>query len=275
MTAPATLPDRDRLLKLIVELAVAREYGSPRGGEADWYIDMRLTLHHEGAPGWWALAAADRRPALRRRRRADPGRRPGGDGDAARGRGRRGVPGRLRGPQGGQGAWAAAARIEVPTPRAAPSWSWRTCPPPRGSPLTAAEALQEAGAEVIGVAVIVDRGARAAVGPPASSTGPPTSCRTSGSPDTAVDVFRAGVRRTVPDRAGTGRPAGCQPRVPPWTREPREAPARRHRWGRRRHVRGRAGPRVARGRRPGDRRPRAGPRRLPPPAASPTGSATW
>ena len=33
-----------------------------------------------------------------------------------------------------------------------------------GSPLTAAEALQEAGAEVIGVAVIVDRGARAAVG---------------------------------------------------------------------------------------------------------------
>jgi len=32
-----------------------------------------------------------------------------------------------------------------------------------GSPLTAAEALQEAGAEVIGVAVIVDRGARAAV----------------------------------------------------------------------------------------------------------------
>jgi orotate phosphoribosyltransferase len=32
-----------------------------------------------------------------------------------------------------------------------------------GSPLTAAEAMQEAGAEVIGVAVIVDRGAREAV----------------------------------------------------------------------------------------------------------------
>jgi orotate phosphoribosyltransferase len=32
-----------------------------------------------------------------------------------------------------------------------------------GSPLTAAEALQEAGAEVIGVAVIVDRGGREAV----------------------------------------------------------------------------------------------------------------
>jgi orotate phosphoribosyltransferase len=32
-----------------------------------------------------------------------------------------------------------------------------------GSPLTAAEALQEAGAEVVGVAVVVDRGGRAAV----------------------------------------------------------------------------------------------------------------
>jgi len=32
-----------------------------------------------------------------------------------------------------------------------------------GSPVTAAEALQEAGAEVIGIAVIVDRGGRAAV----------------------------------------------------------------------------------------------------------------
>ncbi|RKG63733.1 phosphoribosyltransferase family protein, partial [Corallococcus terminator] len=32
-----------------------------------------------------------------------------------------------------------------------------------GSPLTAAEALQEAGAEVVAIAVIVDRGGRAAV----------------------------------------------------------------------------------------------------------------
>src|SRR4029450_10884351 len=34
---------------------------------------------------------------------------------------------------------------------------------PGGSPLTAAEALQEAGAEVVGIAVIVDRGGGAAV----------------------------------------------------------------------------------------------------------------
>ena len=52
MTAPATLPDRDRLLELIVELAVVHgRVTLSSGREADWYIDMRrLTLHHEGAP---------------------------------------------------------------------------------------------------------------------------------------------------------------------------------------------------------------------------------
>src|SRR6195952_3177693 len=52
MTAPATLPDRDRLLELIVELAVVHgKVTLSSGREADWYIDMRrLTLHHEGAP---------------------------------------------------------------------------------------------------------------------------------------------------------------------------------------------------------------------------------
>src|SRR3954452_3754742 len=48
----AALPDRDRLLELIVELAVVHgKVTLSSGGEADWYIDMRrLTLHHEGAP---------------------------------------------------------------------------------------------------------------------------------------------------------------------------------------------------------------------------------
>src|SRR3712207_9330960 len=46
------LPDRDRLLALIVELAVVHgKVTLSSGQEADWYIDMRrLTLHHEGAP---------------------------------------------------------------------------------------------------------------------------------------------------------------------------------------------------------------------------------
>src|ERR687890_579305 len=48
----ATLPDRDRLLELIVDLAVVHgKVTLSSGQEADWYIDMRrLTLHHEGAP---------------------------------------------------------------------------------------------------------------------------------------------------------------------------------------------------------------------------------
>ena len=52
MTAPARFPDRDRLLELIVELAVVHgKVTLSSGREADWYIDMRrLTLHHEGAP---------------------------------------------------------------------------------------------------------------------------------------------------------------------------------------------------------------------------------
>ena len=52
MTASPTLPDRDRLLQLIVDLAVVHgKVTLSSGREADWYIDMRrLTLHHEGAP---------------------------------------------------------------------------------------------------------------------------------------------------------------------------------------------------------------------------------
>ena len=52
MTAAPALPDRDRLLELIVELAVVHgKVTLSSGREADWYIDMRrLTLHHEGAP---------------------------------------------------------------------------------------------------------------------------------------------------------------------------------------------------------------------------------
>src|SRR3712207_2258314 len=48
----AALPDRDRLLELVVDLAVVHgRVTLSSGQEADWYIDMRrLTLHHEGAP---------------------------------------------------------------------------------------------------------------------------------------------------------------------------------------------------------------------------------
>ena len=47
------------------------------------------------------------------------------------------------------------------------------------SVLTAVDALRDAGAEVVGVAVVVDRGARAAVTGPACPTWPPTNSPTS------------------------------------------------------------------------------------------------
>src|SRR4051794_4422289 len=48
----ATHPDRDRLLELITELAVVHgKVTLSSGWEADWYIDLRrVTLHHEAAP---------------------------------------------------------------------------------------------------------------------------------------------------------------------------------------------------------------------------------
>ena len=46
------------------------------------------------------------------------------------------------------------------------------------SVLTAVEALREAGAEVVGVAVMVERGARPRVARPGCPTAPPTSCPT-------------------------------------------------------------------------------------------------
>src|SRR3954465_4618244 len=115
MTAAPDLPARDRLLELILELAVVHgKVTLSSGREADWYIDMRrLTLHHEGAP----LVGRVMRQLtgdLRHRVRggpplgARPGGRPGGDRDAARSRRGRGVPGRLRRPQGRQDAWPAA-----------------------------------------------------------------------------------------------------------------------------------------------------------------------
>ena len=50
------VPDRDRLRRLIVDLAVVHgKVTLSSGREADWYIDMRrLTLHHEGAR--WSAA---------------------------------------------------------------------------------------------------------------------------------------------------------------------------------------------------------------------------
>jgi orotate phosphoribosyltransferase len=150
-----THPDRDRLRELIVDLAVVRgKVTLSSGREADWYIDMRrLTLHHEGAP----LVGR-----VMRQLTGDLGADPvatamlhaAADGagflDACVVR----KEGKAHGLQ---------RRIEGPDVDGRTVLVVEDVSTTGGSPLTAAEALQEAGAEVIAVAVIVDRGGRAAV----------------------------------------------------------------------------------------------------------------
>ena len=151
MTAPAHLPDRDRLLELIVELAVVH-------GKVTLSSGPRGRLVHRHAPadpaprgraaGRPRDAPADRRPPLRRRRRPDPGRRPGGDGDAARRRRRRGLLDACVVRKAGK-AHGLQRRIEGPDVAGRAVLVVEDVSTTGGSPLTAAEALQEAGAEVI------------------------------------------------------------------------------------------------------------------------------
>lgn len=165
MTAPAAHPDRDRLLELIVDLAVVHgKVTLSSGREADWYIDMRrLTLHHEGAP---LVGRVMRQLTGDLRYDVVGGLTLGADPVAAA---------MLHAASAGEGfldacvvrkegkAHGLQRRIEGPDVAGRAVLVVEDVSTTGGSPLTAAEALQEAGAEVIGVAVIVDRGARAAV----------------------------------------------------------------------------------------------------------------
>jgi orotate phosphoribosyltransferase len=165
MTAPAHLPDRDRLLELIVELAVVHgKVTLSSGREADWYIDMRrLTLHHEGAP---LVGRVMRQLTGDLRYDVVGGLTLGADPVAMA---------MLHAASDGQGfldacvvrkagkAHGLQRRIEGPDVEGRTVLVVEDVSTTGGSPLTAVEALQEAGAEVVGVAVIVDRGGRAAV----------------------------------------------------------------------------------------------------------------
>jgi orotate phosphoribosyltransferase len=163
--APGHHPDRDRLLELIIELAVVHGTVTLSSGrQADWYVDLRrVTLHHEAAPlvgrvmrqltgdlGYDAVggltlgadpvanamlhAAADGAGFL--------------DAFVVRKQGKaHGLQRRIEGPDV---AGRAVLAVEDTSTTGA-------------SVLQAVEALQEAGAEVVAVAVIVERGARAAV----------------------------------------------------------------------------------------------------------------
>jgi orotate phosphoribosyltransferase len=164
--------DRDDLRKFINDLAVVRgRVVLSSGREADWYVDLRrVTLHHAAAPlvgrvmldlvddwdfdavGGLTLGAdpvaAAMLHAAAARGAVTVGRRRELDAFVVR---------KTEKTHGLQ------RRVEGPDVRGRRVLAVEDTSTTGGSVLTAVEALQEAGAEVVGVAVIVDRGADGAV----------------------------------------------------------------------------------------------------------------
>ncbi|MFC4016730.1 orotate phosphoribosyltransferase [Micromonospora sp. GCM10011542] len=156
--------DHDDLRKFITDLAVVHgRVVLSSGREADWYVDLRrVTLHHQAAPlvgrvlldltadweyeavGGLTLGADP--VALSMLHAAPSGRSL--DAFVVRKAGKaHGLQRRIEGPE------VAGRRVLAVEDTSTTG----------GSVLTAVEALREAGAEVVGVAVIVDRGAGDAV----------------------------------------------------------------------------------------------------------------
>jgi orotate phosphoribosyltransferase len=154
--------DRDELLQFIKDIAVVHgRVTLSSGKEADYYIDLRrITLHRHAAPlvgrvlldltADWDYDAAGGLTLG-----ADPVgtailHASGGGIDAfvvRKEEKKHGMQRRIEGPD------VAGRRVLVVEDVSTTG----------GSPLTAVAALRDAGAEVVGVATIVDRGARAAV----------------------------------------------------------------------------------------------------------------
>jgi orotate phosphoribosyltransferase len=157
---------RDQLRALITELAVVRgRVTLSSGAEADWYLDLRrLALHHAGGPligrvmldltanwsyeaaGGLTLGADPVAAAMLHAQAASGG--PPLDAFIVRKEGKaHGLQRRIEGPD-------VAGRRVLAVEDTSTTGS---------SVLTAVDALREAGAEVVGVAVVVDRGAGAAI----------------------------------------------------------------------------------------------------------------
>jgi orotate phosphoribosyltransferase len=159
------MSDRDDLCKFITDLAVVEgRVVLSSGAEAEWYIDLRrVGLHHAAAPVLGRvmldlLADWDFDAVGGLTLGADPVAAAMLHAAAARGRAvdafvvrkaekRHGLQSRIEGP-------SVAGRRVVAVEDTSTTGS---------SVLTAVEALRDAGAEVVGVAVIVDRGAEDAV----------------------------------------------------------------------------------------------------------------
>jgi orotate phosphoribosyltransferase len=159
------MADRDDLRKLITDLAVVHgRVVLSSGQEANYYVDLRrLTLHHEGAPlvgrvlldltADWEFDAVGGLTLG-----ADPVAAAMLHAAAARGRDLDAFVVRKEGK-----AHGLQRRIEGPDVAGRRVLAVEDTSTTGASVLTAVEALTEAGAEVVGVAVIVDRGAGDAV----------------------------------------------------------------------------------------------------------------
>ncbi len=157
--------DHDDLRKFITELAVVHgRVVLSSGREADWYVDLRrVTLHHAAAPlvgrvlldltADWQFDAVGGLTLG-----ADPIAVSMVHAASAAGRGLDAFVVRKAGK-----AHGLQRRIEGPDVAGRRVLAVEDTSTTGGSVLTAVEALQEAGAEVVGVAVIVDRGAGDAV----------------------------------------------------------------------------------------------------------------
>lgn len=134
------------------------------GQEADWYLDLRrVSLHHEAAP---LIGRVMRELTADWDYQAVGGLTLGADpvaaamlhAAAAAGEALDGFVVRKAGKEHGL-----QRRIEGPEVAGRRVLALEDTCTTGGSVLTAVEALQQAGAQVVGVAVVVDRGARAAV----------------------------------------------------------------------------------------------------------------
>jgi orotate phosphoribosyltransferase len=157
--------DRANLLQYIQDLAVVHgRVVLSSGREADWYVDLRrITLHHAAAPlvgrvlldltADWAFDAVGGLTLG-----ADPVAFAMLHASAARGAGLDAFVVRKEGK-----AHGLQRRIEGPDVAGHRVLAVEDTSTTGSSVLTAVEALREAGAEVAGVAVVVDRGAGDAV----------------------------------------------------------------------------------------------------------------
>jgi orotate phosphoribosyltransferase len=162
---PRPVTDRDRLRELITDLALVHgRVVLSSGAEADWYLDLRrVALHHEGGPlvGRVVLdltADWDYEAVGGLTLGADPVAAAALHAGAARGRGVDAFVVRKAGK-----AHGLQRRIEGPDVAGRRVLAVEDTSTTGASVLTAVEALRAAGATVVGVAVIVDRGAGAAV----------------------------------------------------------------------------------------------------------------